>query len=311
MARDRLAEIAAVRERGKSGAWRGKHVIDEIHGRGVDGVTYPAAFVVIRLVTALEVFTRDWVKELVDAGEPYTGRAADMLKGTLKIDFAVAQSLVGKQVTFGDLVAHDIPLNSVADLDRIFTHLLDASVFERLNDVVDRWEVEIRKKPAIPIVADVRETRRRLHDLFELRHIHVHELPDEAHIEPERIAGLVEAAMNFCDALDQVLSTELHGNFPLTQLEMNDRAGDSARKAEEELELVIARLDPKNSHLTFKASQDAWEKYRDRQAEFRSNINSPGRGSIAPLIYASEVEKITRARTKELLWYLEREEGDM
>lgn len=311
MARDKLAEIAAVRGRGKSGAWRGKQAIGDFQRRGGGGSSYPAAFVVIRLVTALEVFTRDWVKELVDAGDPYINRAANLFKGTLKTDFAMAQGLVGKRLTFGDLVAHEIPLNSVADLDRVFTHLLDSSVFERLTGVVDRWDVEVLKKPATPIMADVRQTRRLLHELFELRHIHVHELPDDADIEPEKITQFVDAALGFCEALDQLLSTELHGNYPLTQLEMNSRASEDAQLAEAELQSVIARLDPQNTDEALRSSQEAWECYRARQAEYRSDINSPTRGSIASFLYALEVEKITRARIKELLWYLECEDRDM
>ena len=62
----------------------------------------PPLFIPIRLVTILEVFTRDWVTEIIDSGEPYTSRAADIVKGSLKIDFALAQALVGKQLTFGE-----------------------------------------------------------------------------------------------------------------------------------------------------------------------------------------------------------------
>jgi uncharacterized protein YecT (DUF1311 family) len=92
---------------------------------------------------------------------------------------------------------------------------------------------------------------------------------------------------------------------------MNGRAGEDAQKAELELQAVLARFDLGNADGSLRASQEAWEVYRVRQAEYRSDINSPTRGSIAPLLYASEIEKITRARIKELLWYLEREEGDM
>lgn len=311
MARDKLTEIAAIRGRGQPGAWRAKHAITELHGRSGDGFSYPASFVIIRLVTALEVFTRDWVKELVDAGEPYIGRAASLLKGTLKIDFAVAQGLVGKQVTFGDLVAHDIPLNSIADVDRVFSHLLETSLFDRLKTVINRWDVEIVGKPPTPILSNPRETRALLGRLFELRHIHVHELPDEAHIEPETVTGFVTAAMSFCEAVDEALSTELQGDYPLTQAAMNEQAGEQAQNAEDDLKAVIARLDPTNSSKSLRAAQEAWEGYRERQAEFRSGINSPTRGSIAPMIYASEVEKITRARIDELEWYLNRKEGDL
>ncbi|MFL5284139.1 MAG: hypothetical protein ACJ8AW_24885 [Rhodopila sp.] len=95
-------------------------------------------FIPIRLVTILEVFTRNWVAEIIDSGEPYTSRAAEIVKGSLKIDFALAQALVGKQVTFGELVAHDIPVNGIGDIERVFSQLLDEPLFAHLDGVVDR-----------------------------------------------------------------------------------------------------------------------------------------------------------------------------
>jgi hypothetical protein len=111
MARDKLAEIAARRARGQRGGWwRGKSELDTLGSQwqgGSGSLRIPPQFVAIRLVTILEVFARDWVAELVDAGDPYTGRGAELVTGSLRIDYAMAQALVGKQVTFGELVSHD------------------------------------------------------------------------------------------------------------------------------------------------------------------------------------------------------------
>lgn len=311
MARDKVAEIAAVRGRARSGPWRGKYVIQDLHSRAVNDAAYPSAFIVIRLVTALEVFTRDWVRELINVGDPYLERAGDLVKGTLKIDFALARSLVGQHVTLGDLVAHDIALNSIGDFDRIFTTLLGASVFERMTGVVDRWEVEVLKQPANPILADPAGARVLLKNLFETRHIHVHELPENPEIERSTVTDFAIAAMKVCDALDQVLSTELHGNYALTQTEMNFEAADRSKRAEARLQRLLKQADPDNSNKAFQAAQEAWEIYRTRQAEYRSDIHSETRGTIAPLIYHSEEERITIARIEDFERYLNRPEGDM
>src|SRR3546814_17608355 len=87
---------------------------------------------------ALPIFTRDWVTELVDAGDPYTGRAAELVKGSLKIDYAMAQALVGKQVSFGELVPHEIPVNDMGDIERAFSVLIDDKLFSFLDGVTDR-----------------------------------------------------------------------------------------------------------------------------------------------------------------------------
>jgi uncharacterized protein YecT (DUF1311 family) len=92
---------------------------------------------------------------------------------------------------------------------------------------------------------------------------------------------------------------------------MNALAAEKADEAEAELQEVLAKLDPDRSNMALAAGQEAWTEYRRRHAEFRSRINEPTPGSIAPLLYASEMEKVTRARIAELEWYLTREKGDL
>lgn len=314
MPRNRLSEIAAVQGRSRSGPWRARSAIEELKRQwegGSDPTAPPSEFVVIRLVTALEVFSRDWVREIVNAGEPYIGRAADLVKGTLKVDFVVAQALVGKLVTFGDLVAHEISLSGVDDLDRVFSRLVGESLFHHLADVVDRFKVEIEGAPPVRMLMDPKETRAQLARLFELRHILVHELPDELDIMPAQVTGFVEQASLFCGAAEQAFSTLIHGDYPLTQFDMNRQAGEQAGEAERELQAMLERVDGDRSDEAFAASQLAWEVYRTRQAEYRSRINDPMPGSIAPLLFSSEFEKVTRARIEEFRWYLERAEGDL
>lgn len=211
MARDKLAEIAAVRERREGlGWWRGQSEIEVLESvwRGGEGpLQAPPLFIPIRLVTILEVFTRDWVARIIDSGEPYTGRAADIVKGSLKIDFALAQALVGEQVTFGELVAHDIPVNGIGDIERIFSQLLDEPLFAHLDGVVDRWAMETGGEPAGPIMSDPSWTRLKLARFFEYRHIIVHELPDDRRFAMASIADYIRATSTFLGAADQAFST--------------------------------------------------------------------------------------------------------
>jgi hypothetical protein len=267
-------------------------------------------FIPIRLVTILEVFTRDWVAEIIDSGEPYTSRAADILKGSLKIDFALAQALVGKHLTFGELVAHDVPVNGIGDIDRVFSELLDEPLFAHLHGVVDRWAMDTGEKPTGPIMPDPRWTRSKLAQLFEDRHIIVHELPDDRNFATGSIADYVRATSAFLGAADQAFNTLLRGDYPLTQTGMNIEAAEKAKGAEDELAAVLARLDPQKEDETLWAGQAAWEEYRRLQAEFRSEIKRPGHGSIAPMLYSLEIEAITRKRIEQLEWYLNRKEGE-
>jgi uncharacterized protein YecT (DUF1311 family) len=313
MARDKLAEIAGVRMRGKGvGHSRGMSEITAlVDGWNGAALQAPHQFIVIRLVTILEVFTRDWAARIIDAGDPYATRGADLVKGTLKIDFALARALVGKEVSFGELVSHELPVNGVGDIDRVFSRLMDKSLFGHLQGVVDRWAVKVGGGASAPIMPDPDKVRTNLAGLFEQRHIFVHELPERQDIEAGTLHSYILSTSQFVNAADEAFNTLLYGDYPITQIEMNAAAAADAAKVNHELVAILATLDPDGNDEDLRASQAAWEAYRDRQAEYRSGINRSGHGSIAPLLYSSEVEKLTRERVELLKWYRDRDESDI
>ncbi|WP_010161211.1 lysozyme inhibitor LprI family protein [Sphingomonas sp. PAMC 26617] len=313
MARDKLAEIAGVRMRGKGlGHSRGMSEITALVD-GWNGAAFraPHQFIVIRLVTILEVFTREWAANIIDAGDPYATRGADLVKGTLKIDFALARALVGKEVSLGELVSHEVPINGVGDIERVFSRLMDTPLFSHLQGVVDRWAVGIEGRQSTPIMPNPDKVRTDLAGLFEQRHIFVHELPEQQDVEGGILDEYILSTSQFVNAADEAFNTLLYGEYPITQVEMNAAAAADAARVNDELIVILGDFDPSGEDLDLRASQAAWEAYRDRQAEYRSGINHPGHGSIAPLLYSSEVEKLTRERVELLKWYRNREEGDM
>lgn len=311
MARDRLAEISEKRARGqRSGWWRGKSELEVLESewrRGTGPLQIPAQFVAIRLVTILEVFTRDWVAELIDAGDPYTARGGELVKGSLKIDYAMAQALVGKQLTFGELVSHDIPVNDIGDIERAFSSLIGESFFGKLASVTDRWALRDGEGAPKPILGDPAWARAQIGRLFVDRHIIVHELPDDRSVALEAIGDYARATSLFVEVADQYLQWLLHGDYPATQAEMNEAAARKAEVADAELRVLVGQLDPDNSDGRLAAAQSAWEDYRLKQAQYRAG----GSGSIAPMLFADEMEKLTRERIELLRWYRDREEGDM
>lgn len=313
MARDKLAEIAERRARSKrAGWWRGERELDDLErqwqgGQGQIGI--PAEFVAIRLVTILEVFTRDWVAELVDVGDPYTGRGADLVKGSLKIDYAMAQALVGMRVTFGELISHEISVNGIGDIDRAFSTLLGGSLFAKLEGFTDRWATGDNCGPIAPILPDPELARAQMGRLFAARHIIVHELPDNRGVGSDEISDFVRATVSFLKAGHQYLDRLVHGDYPVTQMGMTAAAIEKADQADAELRGILEQLDPGGSDVRLIAAQAAWEDYRQKEAEYRSGHFEGG--SIAPMLFADEMEKVTRVRIEQLHWYLHREEGDM
>lgn len=89
----------------------------------------------------------------------------------------------------------------------------------------------------------------------------------------------------------------------MTQAEMNVEAGRRANVAQQQMERAIIGLKrsgwlepPQISNLN--KAQENWEAYAKSQAEFAATEFEGG--SMAPLVYASELESVTISRTGEL-----------
>jgi uncharacterized protein YecT (DUF1311 family) len=108
-----------------------------------------------------------------------------------------------------------------------------------------------------------------------------------------------------------VLIAAAIGSTALTQSEMNEAAASKGQAAQDKLSTILHGLDPDGSDEELKKAQTAWEVYRDAHASYRSGINDPLPGSIAPLLWWSSYETTTNARIEELEWMIDAEEGMM
>ena len=96
---------------------------------------------------------------------------------------------------------------------------------------------------------------------------------------------------------------EIIDSTHMTQIEMNVEAGRRANVAQQQMERAIIALKrsgwlepPQLSNLD--KAQENWEAYAKSQAEFAA-AEFEG-GSMAPLVYASELESVTISRTGEV-----------
>lgn len=83
----------------------------------------------------------------------------------------------------------------------------------------------------------------------------------------------------------------------ITQAEMNEQAYQSFKRADAKLRNVLNSIEAyldKTELETLKKAQATWEVFREEQAEFASNQYKGG--SIQPLIYYSELERLTVER---------------
>lgn len=276
-------------------------------------------FFVVRLVTVMEVFARRNIAELIDHAKDYTDRAVELSKH-FKLDFALVRDIQGRAITLGDIVGHNVPLNSFAQLLACFETLIGKPLRPTLSTVVDRRAVEVEKRPSEPIISDFDSVAKCLTRLFEVRHILVHELPTSAVYDKDEIDQFFAAALRFSKALEQVLTTEKFGMVPLTQTDMNIAAGESLRRAEEELDRLVSdirrRVGETDQTLSesnrtgewlesFNDAQQKWLSYRNAHCEFQTFLNKGG--TIRPLLWATEAERLTTARIADLQAWLEQD----
>ncbi len=279
-------------------------------------------FYVITAVTLLEVFTRANIAELIDHGMEYTNRAIELSKN-LKMDFALVQSIQGRVITLGDIVAHSVSVNSFPQILGYFETLLGKLLRPLLVGAVDRWAIEIKKEPSKPIISDFDVLARSLTRLFEVRHILCHETPRKSVYEVGDVDEFLNEAIRFTKALEEVLTIERFGLVPLRQTDMNMAAGESLKKKEDELNQLLSEIrarvkdtDDKLSPLTAGSADDnwlhflddaegKWLSYRNAQCDFATYLNRGG--TIRPTLWAGEAARLTEIRIAELRSWLKQD----
>jgi uncharacterized protein YecT (DUF1311 family) len=272
-------------------------------------------FYIIRAVTILEVFARRNIASLIDHSEHYTQRAVELSKH-FKMDFDLVRHIQGRAITLGDIVAHSVPANSFAQIVGYFETLLGKQLRPLLTQAVDRWAVEIERKPREPIIHDFEKLAKRLTRLFELRHILCHELPSRQLYAETEIDELLDDTIQFATALQEVLTFERFGLTPLTQTEMNIAASESLGKTEERMSTLLSQIKSYVTHNDYGAevlppskgegtwlsclddAQEKWLLYRNAQCEFETYLNRGG--TIRSMIWSGVAEKLTKDRIAEL-----------
>ena len=260
---------------------------------------YMAEFIPMRITTCIEVYVRELVRELIDAGNPYLDQAVRLVKNA-KLDLAFAAHLAGKRLSIGDFVAHSVSINSIDAVISIFATLID-DFLPKLKTAHARWTEEECSWPLDSIIEDYERTVSSLYKTFEVRHVLTHELPDASVVDDLDIEQLCKAASLFVDACDWVVVAELHGSVPRTQMAMNIGADVGLEAAQQLLHSAVsdaAALSGIDGNK-LQEVQLLWEEFSDSQASLvASQVEG---GSMYPMMWASEKEALVKARTEQLL----------
>jgi Lysozyme inhibitor LprI len=301
MARDRIEELLSIKQR----AGKYKRIpsygdltsLKAFWNRSEQSGSPVSELIPVKIVTLIEVFLRHWIQVLIDSGAPYVERAAK-LNANIKYDFAIARSLQGGSISLGELIGHSVSLSQLESIASIFATVLGGDLFLALAGVRDRWEVKQHGDAAGPIVKDAPELRRVLARIFEVRNILVHELPETLPHAPEEITQFIDAASLFLQAADEHFAFLTHGEYPLTQMEMNAEAAASHEASMEELDVLCKTIEKASETKEIIEVQRAWLAFKEAEANRQTEWDLGG--SIRPMIYHSVAARLTTDRIKQL-----------
>ena len=250
----------------------------------------------ISLVTALEVFFRHTVAELIDAGSPYVERSEAIAK-SIKFDLEMIRALAGRNLSLGEVIAQAPAFQSLGSVCGTMDQLTESKFLTLLLPVRNRWEVEVFKSDDGPVIKDIDFVTRNLTRLYEVRHILVHEMPRETPCDLDDIRGFFEATDQFITAAYWFVSELLEPNAPLLQQPMNAAASRAAQAKDEELARLCADIRqslPEHRHPSFDTANAAWKTFRIAEAEFQGSEYEGG--TAAPFAKARSFEDSTKRR---------------
>jgi hypothetical protein len=124
-------------------------------------------YVPIGIVACWEGYVRLLIRDLVNLGEPFHENAAKLEVGKFDVDAVLA--LGGKRVSTGELIAHQLRINNLDDINK---HLSTVMGFDFLEEL-QRTHPPDNDMPLF-YIAD--KLFRDINGAFELRHIFCHEL---------------------------------------------------------------------------------------------------------------------------------------
>ncbi|MGO7265359.1 lysozyme inhibitor LprI family protein [Rhizobium johnstonii] len=263
-----------------------------------------AEFIIVRLVTILEVFARLVVAEMVDSDVPEFSERARALVKDRKLDFLFADSISKEDLTIGDIVAHAVSVNNLDGLLGILRTLLPDLEAE-LPVAHSRWTEDLDRFPLDPIIADYGQTKLAIKRLFEIRHVLVHEMPAERPFADDDIDGFCDAVSGFVSACDWVTVKLIEDTIPFTQATMTQNAVASVTEAEDELKEVLERASTIDAIDVGKlqASQDAWRAFAEKDAALFAHAAEGG--TLYPVLYAQRLEEHVRYRIDDLVDLIE------
>jgi hypothetical protein len=162
------------------------------------------------------------------------------------------------------------------------------------------------------LIADVDAVYRDVDAAFKLRHVLAHEAASRLELERADVERLFTAVWLLIDGIDAVLWATVYADMPLTQTEMNIKAGETLGEARDAMKAVLARTsdlaERQDGDASWVAeSQAKWQAYRTHWLE---STYRKLQGTMWPAVGAHDEESMTKHRADELRHWNATQLGD-
>lgn len=254
--------------------------------------------VVVSLVSVLQTYHRGTVISIIKSDEIYKMRAAEIVTDKISLKDALIWT-GGKTITFGELVAHSIPCNSVTDLVSLLGNILDCDIKKALSEAITPLDLRSRTKSPSLVIPDVNQLLANLDEAFKLRHILAHEAAPSVIIDAEKCQRLYDSIKQWTKGIRAILWATIYKDEPLTTAEMNKKASADVVDARDNLSrtmrkaLSVARSDGRASWL--RKNHFAW---RTVTQDWTRGSYGSLEGTMWPAISGAELAQAIEARTK-------------
>lgn len=254
--------------------------------------------VIVSAIAALQTAHRGTIVQVVDHSETFRERAAESITEKFSLQEALGW-VSGKKCTFGELVAHAAPCNSVTDLISWLTKILGFDLKAALATAV--YPYERNDADAATIVGNVEELIADVGEAFRLRHIFAHEAAPSVDVDADTCSRLLTAVRRWVIAIDGVLWVTLFKDQPLSTLEMRRQAQDrvmAARKAlAAEMRTALKIERGKGSAAWLRANHRDWDRFT---RNWTNNSYKQLDGTMWPAVAADDLANAISARAKQV-----------
>lgn len=191
------------------------------------------------IAACLEVSVRDAIRKLVDHGEPYVSRI-DKFKAPLKFDLKLTKALSDNKISYGEYIAHLLPVSSISHiishLDALLGDNENSGAFltvlgeikefkeesdpdmsrEDLSEIDSYTSFGLTEFSFYPVslpISDVSALLQDIEELLQRRHIIVHEA-SFCDLKSERFDSLIRSSRKLMLALYEIVEQILRPGEP-------------------------------------------------------------------------------------------------